>query len=105
MNRTRTNDDWIEARDGNTLRMSRAGYKVILGETSERRRTFLQTAGELLYGANWQVALAKDLVINDRTMRRWKRGESAIPEGIEARLITLCKDRAHKLLQLIGEAK
>lgn len=49
----------------------------------------LRRAGELLYGINWQRALARGLgplhpdgprpAINDRTVRRWAAGDSAVP--------------------------
>jgi len=37
----------------------------------------LRTAGEALYGPRWQSALARDLGVSDRTMRRWVAGDEA----------------------------
>ena len=34
----------------------------------------LRTAGEALYGARWQSALALDLAVSDRTVRHWLAG-------------------------------
>ncbi len=39
-------------------------------------------AGEALYGARWQTALAHDLCVADRTVRRWAQGEFDIPPGV-----------------------
>ena len=35
----------------------------------------LSAAGRALYGQLWQSALARDLGVNDRTMRRWAAGQ------------------------------
>lgn len=75
-------------------------------DKDDMRRKFMMLAGALLYGAtSWQVPLARDLEVSERSMRRWKAGKNPVPEGIEEKLCVLCKDRAHRLLQLIGEAK
>jgi hypothetical protein len=41
------------------------------------------TLCELLYGAGWQSKLARDLVRDIRTIRRWKSGESPVPKVVE----------------------
>jgi hypothetical protein len=41
------------------------------------------TICELLYGAGWQSKLARDLVRDIRTIRRWKTGESPVPKAVE----------------------
>ena len=41
----------------------------------------LAAAGRALYGQLWQSALARDLGVNDRTMRRWVAGHEP-PETI-----------------------
>lgn len=53
----------------------------------------LRQAGEALYGERWQTGLALDLDVNDRTMRRWATGESAIPERIAMQLRELLEKR------------
>lgn len=35
----------------------------------------LRAVGELLYGERWQSPLAKDLGVNDRTVRKWADGK------------------------------
>lgn len=44
-------------------------------------RDDLRAAGELLYGPRWQTALARDLNVADRTVRRWAAGKIQIGEG------------------------
>jgi DNA-binding transcriptional regulator YiaG len=63
--------------------------------------SLLQRAGEALYGLQWQSALARDLGISDRTMRRWAAGDS-IPEGVSADLTALCKARIERLRETIA---
>jgi hypothetical protein len=41
------------------------------------------TIGEKLYGAGWQLKLARALGRDDRTIRRWKSGESPVPKVVE----------------------
>ena len=42
----------------------------------------LQAVGRALYGARWQCALAADLGVSDRTVRRWVAGEARAPLGV-----------------------
>lgn len=75
-------------------------------DKDDMRRKFMMLAGTLLYGAtSWQVPLARDLHVSERSMRRWKAGKNPVPADIEEKLCTLCKERSYRLLQLIGEAK
>jgi hypothetical protein len=62
----------------------------------------LASRGRALYGQRWQTALAEDLAINDRTMRRWLSGESPIPDNIEDELRQILERRLHELFGLIG---
>ncbi len=39
---------------------------------------------EAVYGAGWQAKLARDLVRESRTIRRWKSGESPVPQVVQA---------------------
>lgn len=57
--------------------------------------TPLETAGRALFGSAWQCQMAKALDVNERTVRRWYAGDSAIPDGIWAELVPLL--RAHAL--------
>lgn len=61
----------------------------------------LTHVGEALYGAYWQHELCEALSINERTMRRWKSGQNAIPAGVIAELAILCGNRAHTLAGLV----
>jgi hypothetical protein len=57
----------------------------------------LSEVGAVLYGAHWQAALASEIAVSDRSMRRWANGTDPIPWGvwldvyrhIEARSISL----------------
>ena len=40
------------------------------------------TRCEAIYGPRWQSALARDLVRDIRTIRRWKSGESPVPKVV-----------------------
>jgi hypothetical protein len=39
-------------------------------------------ACEAIYGAGWQSKLARDLVRDPRTIRRWKAGDSPVPKVV-----------------------
>jgi hypothetical protein len=55
--------------------------------------------GLSLYGPGWQSAMARDLGINDRTVRRWVAGQNPVPEWIGDALIEAQKTRMAYLLQ------
>jgi transcriptional regulator GlxA family with amidase domain len=61
----------------------------------------LVECGEALYGPLWQSALARDLAVSDRTMRRWVAG-AGVPEGLYVDLLRLTQERA-LLLDLLAE--
>lgn len=54
-------------------------------------------AGEALYGPRWQTALAADLGVSDRTMRRWVAETSDVPVGLYTDLLRLTQERAAML--------
>lgn len=60
----------------------------------------LRQAGEALHGANWTSALATDLGVADRTMRRWMNGTADIPPGIAADLLRLIDELQTNLSEL-----
>lgn len=63
----------------------------------------LSTIGRLLYGRRWQTPLAKALDVHPRTVTRWERGETAMPENLLERLrhaARLAVDRSHAALAL-----
>jgi hypothetical protein len=57
-------------------------------------------AGRALYGPQWQSELARSLEVSDRTVRRWIKGDSEIPEGVWSDLRILCMERAQRLYQI-----
>jgi DNA-binding transcriptional regulator YdaS (Cro superfamily) len=54
----------------------------------------LVECGEALYGPQWQSALARDLGVADRTVRRWVAGTSEVPAGLYVDLLRLTQERA-----------
>ncbi len=62
----------------------------------------LAAAAKLLYGDQWQSALARDLGVASRTVRRWKAGKSPLPPGVEAELRTRLADRFAEIGVYIG---
>lgn len=56
--------------------------------------------GLALYGPQWQSALARDLGVSDRTMRRWVAGDSVVPPGAWIDLLRLTQERAGALAAL-----
>lgn len=57
----------------------------------------LVECGEALYGPQWQSALARDLGVADRTVRRWAAGTSEPPAGLYFDLLRLTQERAQRL--------
>lgn len=57
----------------------------------------LVECGEALYGQQWQSALARDLGVADRTVRRWVAGTSEVPAGLYVDLLRLTQERAARL--------
>ena len=54
-------------------------------------RTELEKAGAALYGSRWQSALARRLLVDSRTVRRWISGEREIPGPAIAAIELLLK--------------
>lgn len=65
----------------------------------------LSQAGEALYGPRWQSELARDLDIDDRTMRRWVAGDSSVPSGVAVDLLRLLTEWASDIDDLIPKIK
>lgn len=59
--------------------------------------SLLVACGQALYGQQWQSALARDLGVSDRTMRRWVAGDQDVPRGLHIDLMRLCQERAATL--------
>lgn len=67
-------------------------------------RTLLAAIGEALYGQSWKVAMAVDLDVDDRSLRRWiQTGE--VPDGVWRDLIALLTDRQDVIESLLTEAR
>ncbi len=62
----------------------------------------LRRVGEALYGPRWQSALAIDLDVSDRTMRRWVAGDQ-IPHGVWGELRDLVDARGIALAAIYEE--
>jgi hypothetical protein len=45
-------------------------------------KELLRQIGELVFGAEWQAPLARDLDVAERTMRRWASGSDNVPTGV-----------------------
>ena len=46
----------------------------------------LRVIGRLLYGRRWQTPLAYAVGVHPRTVTRWERGDTAMPEDLPERL-------------------
>ncbi len=62
----------------------------------------LAAFGRSLYGERWQTALATDLSVADRTMRRWLSGDTPIADSVEGELRELLLKRLGRMGGLIG---
>jgi hypothetical protein len=65
----------------------------------------LADTGRALYGDRWQSALARDLQVDDRTMRRWVAGDYDPPPGVWTDLLRLTQERAQRLDDLRDRLK
>lgn len=63
----------------------------------------LTRIGEALFGEWWKEPLSDALGVNYRTMRRWAKGESRIPDAIVPDLRTLAKRRGSALVKISDE--
>ncbi|HMQ73262.1 MAG TPA: hypothetical protein PKA84_01395 [Rubrivivax sp.] len=62
----------------------------------------LAEAGEALYGPQWQSELARQLGVNDRTVRRWVAGVTPVPSGVYVDLLRMVVERHAQLEDLAG---
>lgn len=46
----------------------------------------LETRATALYGKRWQTALADRILVDARTVRRWKAGDREIPAWLDVML-------------------
>lgn len=64
---------------------------------------FIIKSGEALYGPRFQRELARDLGVNERTMRRWVAGDTSPPEGVRVDLQKLLRKRQAVIAALLTE--
>jgi DNA-binding XRE family transcriptional regulator len=60
----------------------------------------LHTAGEALFGDQWQRALARAIGVNERTMRRWAAGGKT-PDWLPEKLAALADAKIEKLRSIL----
>jgi len=65
-------------------------------------RTLLAAIGEALYGKSWKAALAGDLNVDDRSLRRWIQTDE-VPDGVWRDLIDLLANRREVIESLLAE--
>ena len=65
----------------------------------------LKRTGEALYGPQWQSALARELAISDRHMRRMAAGEADLKPGMALDLWRITLERTAALEELADELK
>ena len=66
-------------------------------------RDLLATAASLLLGERWQVPLSRLLSLNPRHIRRWVKGERAIPARVFVRLRRELVKRREEIGNLLGD--
>lgn len=62
-------------------------------ENEDKIEWLCEIAGAM-YGEHWKPSLAKQLGINDRSVRQWANGERTIPDTLIRGLLSLAHDRA-----------
>ncbi len=62
----------------------------------------LADIGRALYGERWQTALATDLKVADRTMRRWVAGDAPITDGIGRHVRNILVARIKDIGGMVG---
>ena len=61
----------------------------------------LKQAGELLHSKDWQRPLAKDLGVNDRTVRRWVSRDSQVKDGVIADLKIILQSKIDNMQKML----
>ena len=61
------------------------------------RNQIMQRVGELLYSEQWASALARDLEVHPRSLRRWCAGTAPIPDGVMDEMKTMLALRCHDI--------
>mgnify|MGYP001575276009 CR=1 FL=1 len=63
----------------------------------------LSRMATLLYGDRWQSSLARDLEINDRTVRRW--AQDGAPEWAAEKVMEFCRETVAELQEALKTHK
>src|SRR5687768_6815768 len=73
-------------------------------------RTTLHEVGEAIFGPSWQTPLADALVspatgkqVNLRTVQRWAKGDSEIPDSVWPTLAQLARKRGKALERIAAK--
>jgi predicted transcriptional regulator len=61
----------------------------------------LETAGVALYGSTWQTAIARDLGVADRTVRRWLKERRSIDAVTLATLLDIARRRQEEISRAV----
>lgn len=67
--------------------------------------SLLADTGRALYGERWQTALAADLGVSDRTVRRWLAGAYDPEPGVYADLLRIVTARRGDLTEIEARLK
>jgi hypothetical protein len=62
-------------------------------------RDLLAIVGEALYGPRWQSDVARDLKVDDRTVRRWLAGDTDPAPGVWRDLLAIVEARRTALAE------
>lgn len=65
----------------------------------------LTRVGRALYGDQWQMPLARDLGMSDRSLRYMAKGERGIHAGIVADLVAILEARGLEVAAIVKELR
>ena len=63
----------------------------------------IQRIGQAMFGQNWKAPLAKELGVNERTVRRWATGEFAVSKSASCEIIALAENCMAELAAILRE--
>jgi hypothetical protein len=62
----------------------------------------LARVASILYGNDWRTPLAADAGVNERTVRRWAKGDSRVPADIEPLMQQIGQRRIAEIVAATG---
>lgn len=65
----------------------------------------LEGAGRLLFGEGWKRPLADLVGVNERSVNRWARGESPIPDGVAAEVVAAIVEKMANNIEAVLRAQ